>query len=53
MQNRAYYVQRLLVDKLNEYKGRGNNYVDKKIKEMKDKKQWKDEKEKRVQDKDI
>ena len=34
IENRAYQVQRLLVDELDKYKGRGNNYVNKNIKEI-------------------
>ncbi len=34
IENRAYQVQRLLAYKLDEYKRRGNNYVDENIKEI-------------------
>ena len=34
IENRAYQVQRLLADKPDKYKGRGNNYVNENIKEI-------------------
>ena len=59
IENRAYHVQILLADELNEYKGRRNNYMNENIKEIqelykeKGKRQWKDKKEKRIQDKEV
>ena len=57
--NRAYQVQRLLANKLNKYKGRRNDYVDKNIKEIQElykdegERQWRDEKEKGIQDEEV
>ena len=34
MDERAFQVQRMLADKLDHYKGKGNNYVDSNIKEI-------------------
>ena len=31
-----YYIQKLLVDKLDKYKGKGNNYTEEYIKEIQD-----------------
>ena len=59
IENRAYHVQILLADELNEYKGRRNNYMNENIKKIqelykeKDERQWKDKKEKRIQDKEV
>ena len=59
IENRAYQVQRLLADKLDEYKRRGNNYVDENIKEIQElykkegRRQWRDEKGKGIQDDEV
>ena len=48
-----------MVDELNEYKKRGNDYVDNNIKEIQElykeesERQWRDEKKKRIQDKEV
>ena len=34
MENQAYYIQMLLVDELDNYKGKGNEYADRQIKEI-------------------
>ena len=34
MENQAYYIQLLLADKLDRYKGKGNSYTDNYIKEI-------------------
>ena len=34
MENQVYYIQKLLVDKLDKYKGKGNNYIEEHIKEI-------------------
>ena len=34
MENRTYQIQRMLVDELDAYKGRGNKYVENNIKEI-------------------
>ena len=36
MENQVYYIQKLLVDKLDKYKGKGNNYTEEHIKEIQD-----------------
>jgi len=36
MNKRAFQVQRILADKLDQYKEKGNNYVDKNIREIQD-----------------
>ena len=36
MENQAYHIQRLLADKLDNYKGKGNNYVEEHIKKIQD-----------------
>ena len=36
MVNQAYYIQKLLVDELNSYKEKGNNYIEEHIKKIQD-----------------
>jgi len=36
MENQAYHIQKLLADKLDEYKGKRNNYTEGHIKEIQD-----------------
>jgi len=36
MENQAYHIQKLLVDELDNYKGKGNDYVKRHIKEIQD-----------------
>jgi len=36
MNKRAFQVQRILADELDQYKEKGNNYVDKNIREIQD-----------------
>jgi len=36
MENQAYYIQKLLVDELDNCKGKGNRYVEGHIKEIQD-----------------
>ena len=59
IENQAYKVQRLLANKLDEYKGKENNYMNNNIKEIQElyKKegeiQWRYEKGKRIQDEEV
>ena len=36
MEDQAYYIQKLLADELDEYKGKGNDYTEGHIKEIQD-----------------
>jgi len=36
MENQVYHIQKLLADKLDNCKGKGNNYIEEHIKEIQD-----------------
>jgi len=55
MDKRAFQIQRMLADKLDQYKGKDNKYVEKNIQEIQElyKDEKRREKEGRVKDKEI
>ena len=57
MEDWVFQIQRMLADKLNVYRGRGNSYVDNNIREIqelyKDKEQRKESKEGRIEEEEV